>query len=960
MMCAKVVIAVLLLGGSFAAQAQDTATKSADYGSAFEQLIKLGLPDAKGASYVKLTLSAGGRSGESDYYGRDNRVSREGNAWVLPGEKEGVSTILHKYYKQIKVSKKPKRNGLMRALIGKAKPTKGAGALGDWSTVDVAKDTDKIIASLETMAKGDRVFDSDRWGYDGSASQLASNVLVIACHMYRAGHTKDGNRLAQKILTLSPVPTMVIDGIISDLAEQQYKVLVEDFFITKDWKAYHEGLVALTERFPRGWKGRLGAQVLLPMIERRTKGEKATVTHFKNVNLKPEAVKILDELLTRTEPIGVNPTPFWLIVKPGKKSDSSYSGDEPAEEWLKKLCAMGMDGFVALAAVAADETLIATSIKGSDSSAYSRMYMLRSMMGSSNSIDVQALAAYSSMQRPCTRGEIARKILISTMPDAENELESKSPEELRDTAYQWWLEHLNDSKSKLARHIMETGEDDEQAIAVQVLISSGKDSDAKLVEEFIMSAESLSVSLTMLEPYLKARRGKAKAFFDTYSKAIIDQASGGDQSSLPWSIRESGGIEKFLKRLSVYVEDVSPEKILSDMKTGKVSIKDGLAMMGAAVGEEGMFKQLPALVEIAGNGKNLIEQTEILQQLIVVVYKDYNQIEEGKKEAYLKSLATSLEKSKADWKKLLARTETPTDEKELEVLRTMPSLAVFAAWSMEAIYYPQQAQSLQQINQVLGQQKMSEFILNRANQLVDGSATAEFPNPEKVKEIRRKEIREALTTLTSIEVMAFYNKLTLEEKLAWTEILTGYEKELPAGVEGLRKLIAKVNWEQVGKLDAAYKKKINDLVVNKELNKELIENFLTAMANEVDQHVPFTFIIQGRGQAGQGMTLQVWSGAQAQTWRDGMIGEGGKALLEGKAKSLVGVSTYVEGDWLAGIRFSPAKDAPDHSAQIKKVIETAQSNLSKGSPVNVVFFAETAAHLKKLQKDAIPGLLPSP
>ncbi|MBK1853467.1 hypothetical protein JO972_00695 [Verrucomicrobiaceae bacterium 5K15] len=939
--------------------------EKADYGPAFQRLVALGLPDSEGASYVKLTLQAQNQHSAQTYYSRQATVPREGNAWVLPEreqKEQGVFTVIHNYSESIQVSQKAKRNGLMRALIGKAKPSKKGGVVGDWSPVDAAKDAEKIIGHLDVLALDGRTFDADRWGYDHSASKLASNVLVIACHMYRAGFTAEGNRMAQKVLTLSPSPTMVIDNVVGDLAEQQYAALAEAFFSNKDWQAYHDGLVALEKRFPRGWRGRLGVKILLPKVEAKINGEQASMAQFKGVRLKPEAVKILDALLARTDPIRVNPRPLWLVAKGNMQAERNYGGEEVAEEWLQKLCAIGMDGFIALAAVAADETLIATHIGESSSSAYSQMQMMRAMMGSSsNSIDVQALTAYNAMRRPCTRGEIARRILISTLPNPDNDLEQKSAEGLRDFAYQWWLEHLADSRSTLARHFMETGDDEQQSIAVQVLISSGNDADSKLVEEFIMSAESLSMSLTMLEPYLKARRGKAKDFYKKYSSSLLDQASGQDESSLPWSIREAGGLEKFLKRLSVYVEEVSPDKILADMRSGKTSLQNGMEMLSAAVGPEGIFKQYPALIEIVAAQKNLAAQTVVLSALTEQVYTAYYEMEESTQAALQQELLEQLPASKEAWGKLLTKTEQPSDSNDQQALRSLPSLAVYAAWSMEAIYYPQHAESLQALHQLLGPQKMAEFILTRAKQLLDDPKTADFPSPDQVTEARRKSIREDLTAFTPLEVANYHQKLTLSEKLAWQEILAAYGDDIPAGVSGLSKMIVEISWARAPDTDAAHQKKLGDLLLNQELNQKLIEQLLNTLSKNAEQNAPYVFMLQMGAGTGTGITLHAWSGLQSHSWKTRIMAEATSKLKEDQATSLAGVSIYENRDWLTGIKFMPAQNDQEEAEQVNKVIKAIVENVKNGSRANIMFFTETASHLKKVSEESSQKrLLPAP
>ncbi len=76
-----------------------------DFGPAFERLVKLGLPDSHGASYVKLTIQIQPNASEDEmmnyqrrammgYSGGSRDLGSVGNAWLLPNVKEGVATLI--------------------------------------------------------------------------------------------------------------------------------------------------------------------------------------------------------------------------------------------------------------------------------------------------------------------------------------------------------------------------------------------------------------------------------------------------------------------------------------------------------------------------------------------------------------------------------------------------------------------------------------------------------------------------------------------------------------------------------------------------------------------------------------------------------------------------------------------------------------------------------------------------
>ena len=142
---------------------------------------------------------------------------------------------------------------------------------------------------------------------------------------------------------------------------------------------------------------------------------------------------------------------------------------------------------------------------GQASNGYSHYGMNYSFGG--NGGDSAALAQYAALHRPCSRGEIARKMLVNTLPDAENELSRTSTEELQSIAYQWWLKHRSDTPSQLVRHFFAEGNSQQQMIALVALVKSGDGKDAKLVEEFILGHENPDKQGRMVTLYLKENKG---------------------------------------------------------------------------------------------------------------------------------------------------------------------------------------------------------------------------------------------------------------------------------------------------------------------------------------------------------------------------------------------------------------------------------------------------------------------
>ena len=861
------------------------AVQAADYGPAFEQLVALGLPDARGASYVKLTLHGdAGREAEmmtyNRYSGRDDDLGLKGNAWRLPGAEGGTATLIHQGHKKVTVVKKAKRSGLMRMLVGPRKVEAAEGVQGDWTPEDVAADAKKIIKALQVPSGESERFDADRWSYSGSGAAWCAGVLTTACHMYRAGHRDEANQITELLMSRVPEPILVVDQVVNDLAQREYGQLVTAFFDSGDWHSYYDETQKLVTRFSRGWRSREGAELLLTRIQKRLQGAKPSLAPLGGVVIKPEAVAILDGWLTQKKPIFLKPRLCWLLgsnpLSDGE--DEGYYGRPPSGEnadagRIEEIRGMGMDGFIALTAAATDDTLLPTRMTQGYSDHFGGSYGRRSYGGGGD--DAVGIAQYASMTRPASRGEIARAILLQTLPDPEGELGAASPEDLQKTAYQWWLKNRSASISELARHFMEFGNGQQSSMAVMALIHSEDDGDAKVVEKYILEAEDLTEQFHIVTQYLRVRRGKARPFFEAYSKALrelVGEASDEDNEDRSWQIREAGGVDKYLKRLSVYVDDVSPEKLLAGMRVGTLKYDEGFPMLQAAIGDKSIVKYLPDLVTVARRQETPEEQLEALRAIQTLVYEEQgNSRDQEEIEAGQKLFAEQLALSKDDWTYFLSQ-DTPAGDHAL--YGSAPTLAAAVSWMMEVIYFPQHTETIGRLSRVLDEDEQWVFWLDRAKRLLDEGTAAEFPSAEKVDEDQRKAIRDTLKPMSVAEILKDYEGRSLNEKLAWNEILDSFGEDAPAAVRDLSKHIVKINWPNSDEKDPALKAEIEALAYAKIFDESIVEGLMGLMLKHAERYQNLTIYLQSDGAGSHGIVLSALEGGDVETWQDRILDAG--------------------------------------------------------------------------------------
>lgn len=954
--------------GSAASEASVSTVKGkpgsgviADYGPAFDRLVKLGLADAKGAKYVKLTLhgEAGQAAQMRQYqYGMGNGVElkTKGNAWRLPEANDtgGLATLIHAQYETVQVKKKQKRGGLMRLLVGPEKTSQNGGTAGDWSEQDAVADARQILEVLEKQAESGRVFQADRWEYSDTEAGWCANILVQACHVYRAGFTKEANQIAAKLLSLAPEPVRVVDHVVNNLAQQQYQSLASAFFKDKDWQAYRDGSKDLLKKFTRGWKSSEGVEMLVKQLDKRIAGEKPELTKLKGVNLKPEAVAIVDGWLAQEKPIVVDGPMCWILGDETlrrclKNPNVGYYLQPSKQKWVKEISAMGMDGLIALAAATTDHSLMASKMGHGDNDYYGGYSSRSFSFGGGGGGDAAAEAQYASMVRPCSRGEIARKMLEKTLPDPENELSSASAAELQSIAYQWWLKHRSDSTSQLIRHFFKEGNNQQQLVAMVAMIKSDDASDAKLVEDFILGSDEPDEQTQMVTLYLKEKKGKAKPFFDQYSKILKEYTAGVDEDELDWQIRQGGGVEKFLKKLEVYVKDVSADKILADMRKGKLKVDDGFQMLNAVIAEGEIMTHFPDLVSIARQQKTVEEQVKVMRKLSQSVSQKYYTAARShgdQKDAnneFEESMAKLLEPSKADWQWFLSQTNVVEDNK---VLNGAPSLAAYMAWEMENIYFPQHQRTMMAMSQMMELEELWKFGMERANAVLNEGSDAYFPNPKNVKVDRIEAIRKKVTPMSSDEILLYQKELSIDEKLAWGDILAGFGEKLPDGVIELRRKVVRVGWSGITEKEKPLKLKIDALTQGKAINQEMIEGVLDVVLAHASEFHEHAISIQGAGDKGFGFVVQIAKGGWVQQMKEDILADAEDDLLEGKTKKLAGLFVY--GDRGASSSFKREPAVEDDAKERKEMIESFLEKAKEGKSSYIMFLSETSeSYIKK-------------
>ncbi|MCW1885698.1 hypothetical protein OKA04_13240 [Luteolibacter flavescens] len=829
----EITLAALMLPWPLAAQQPSTpppagvteeaapATPAADFSDGLSRLATLGLPDMKGATWVRAPKDVS-ESIDMPYEFQSLGVKLQGGAWKLPGDKPrwigfGTSEIIEIEPDGEEEAAAPEENaspGLLERMMrnhAASQPKKEKQARPG---ITVEEDVKRLIEALGKQSVIDRLI--ERLEYDSDVLSVPAHCLIFAAQLHATGHADAGNRLAAAVFAAFPDATRNVDAAVGYLASLEAIGINDNFFESQDWKAYRDALKALLEKYPRGWGDATGIALLMPALDKRVAGELPPAPTLPGITLKPEAVAALGKFLeAQTAPEGddiqlpdgmdLSGIPaehraeflqamrrqgamtgmatgrggIWIL--PERKPGDSRPMSGPVSD----LQAMGMDGLIALAAVADDPTLVPVRTESSYSTSY----------GIDEDDEPQEI--YDRLDRPKSRGEIARSVISSTIPRSDDSGET-DPIILRDAAVDFWKKNREKSPIELAVIFTREG-DERQRMEAANYLAGGDDESRQAFEKLALGSDQPSDYSAVVESYLAERKTEARAFFDGYSKAVTRELDGVDlsnaRSSGVYRIRAAGSVEKYLKKLSISVGAVSLDDLIAEAlkepsQNGQINGDQPMASLGTSMMGAPLEDCLKAVAAV--ETKATPEQWLDLHQILLSrAYRG------GRGQSLAKE--KTLPKDVIDlWRPLIAKSDP------------LPPKHRFASW-VQGYGGSKMGDASYMILEVAAHPETSEylniylqfceapdtpfaFIKKRVDAWTGGKEPIAWPDAEDVEEARSTEITTKLAGLPAAEIPASIKSLGVAERIAVGNWTGEFDEDSPApsGIMEVRDRIVEI------------------------------------------------------------------------------------------------------------------------------------------------------------------------
>ncbi|MFM2197488.1 MAG: hypothetical protein RLZZ505_920 [Verrucomicrobiota bacterium] len=808
----------------FAASSFACLAEEKPFSKGLDRIAGLGLPEMKGAMWMKIPGDSEAHF-TSSYQFQEMAANLSGNAWKLSTEPPtylefGSAITLGSDQPGAKASdaeadSKPGLLGKMLQSYQDKNPEADKKPKAPEPLVSqAAKDTAKLVKALGKASVVENVNDSIEYG----SANLHGRLMLFAAQLQAAGETESANALAAALFKAAENDSALIDGAISHLADTEYTAAATAFFETTDWQAYHTAIKALLEKFPRGWADAPAVALLASNLEKRS----ATPPPFSlpGIAIKPEALALLDKLLVKQtiktsdealakaqgmdlskyparqraemihwlranagEGVSFSDPTLWLLPSEGKK-------DEQPASPIESLKAMRMDGFIALAAAVTDETFVPIRKQNEGGSYYS----------SSESPATLIRRRYANLVRPVSRGEIASALISSALPAPDGDsfrMDSEpDPADLAARAIEFWKTNKDKSGVELATLYIAEGNDTQRSFASNHLATSKDPAAHAAFEKTVLESNDPLSLIQAVEGYLGTRKAAAKPFATAYIQLIRDNPPSEEdlqRGMFGYQIREAGGIENYLKRLSLKVGDVSLDKMIAQALRAKPTKdesgaeKSPLAALAPAIQGMPLHECLTAFGK-AQSTATAAQWMEIHQLLLGRIYYETRRggEEDGEENKGLPEEVLKI------WKPLIVRTD------ELPAEGDFPKFAGAygakttgdgSALLIELATSPQLAYTLNYFAQAADSPgAVMAFARKRAEAWSSGAEPEPWPSSESVSEERVAEISEKIAALKADEIIPYAMSLPVSERLSLMEIVNEYgeEESLPEGLRELR------------------------------------------------------------------------------------------------------------------------------------------------------------------------------
>ena len=357
---------------------------------------------------------------------------------------------------------------------------------GSWKPCDLGRDLGQASAFVAKKLEA-KAADARELRYDSflRSDEGPGTLFLLAVLAWQHGRQQEANALAGSLFALAGDSRKVILSAMNVLADAQLAVAGADFRFTRDWHAYQAAVAALLQKFPAGWRKAGAARLLQEHLQARAAMQAPPPVTGEGLDDEDRALAAA----LATEPESASghgyAGDFWFLVASNRVA-RRLPEPEPADV-MARIQSRGLRSVPLLLALAGDEVLCPRF--RSESGMPTIHTFFENDSGPSDEARTQTY--YRQMDRPLTRGEIARHLLAPLCPREESERrhgdDEQTPEEVVEAARETYLALKALPPTGQADYFLKHGDQNQKQAAVRFLMENDFESHVPQIEAFLLT-----------------------------------------------------------------------------------------------------------------------------------------------------------------------------------------------------------------------------------------------------------------------------------------------------------------------------------------------------------------------------------------------------------------------------------------------------------------------------------------
>ncbi len=465
----------------------------------------------------------------------------------------------------------------------------------------------------------------------------------------------------------------------------------------------------------------------------------------------------------------------------------------------------------------------------------------------------RAIEAHAQMNRPATRGDLARLLLLAALPDPDNQLTRADPETIRSVALEFHSTHAGADTTTIAAAYLADGSDSQKTHVTRLFATSSDPDHHEILEQHLIETSPPSASLSSVILYAQQRKTGARDFVAKYLPLIREEIGDGsnieENRHLAWEFRNPDQLEQTLRQLESIAEGISPEDTAREIAAGDpAEAEAAVSALLRGIGSESPDAALAAVLAGADAAEDPQIRFTFLQNVLRI--RNAQAVADDEDPA---DPARFPESQTEIWTRLIADDRPIEPDWSDRFHRSTETIGELAAYAAEFTLMQNSIYQLDSAAHILNR-PYADLIRDRVTARLGGEPLPAMPDAANVPEDRLREIVAAAGESPPEEIHSRLDALTPDERAAWFEwYFDPGDLSRPESVRNLTFTITSEKTTPQGGITPV--PGLLDLAPGFTIHEDTIDGYLSDLAANASDH-SLSIVSIGRDGFPPGLTMQ--------------------------------------------------------------------------------------------------------